>query len=97
MVGPAYLLTEYGRPFSSPDGLRNRIQKWCEAAGISGKTSHGIRKAVAELLAEAGCTQHQIMAIMAHSQAKTSEVYTRGAQRRAMSGDAMQALAALDW
>lgn len=97
VVGPAYLLTDYGRPFSSAEGLRNRIKKWCETAGLGGKTSHGIRKAVAELLAEAGCSQHQIMAIMAHSQAKTSEVYTKGAQRRTLALDAMQALAGLDW
>ncbi|WP_092896501.1 tyrosine-type recombinase/integrase [Rhodobacter sp. 24-YEA-8] len=90
-------MTDHGKPFSSPESLRNRVQKWCAAAGIVGKSSHGIRKAVAVLLAEAGCSQHQIMAIMAHSQAKTSEVYTKGAQRRAMSGDAMQVLAALEW
>ncbi|MDS9468184.1 tyrosine-type recombinase/integrase [Paracoccus sp. MBLB3053] len=97
IVGTSYLLTDYGKPFATPESLRNRIQKWCAAAGVVGKSSHGIRKAVAELLAEAGCSQHQIMAIMAHSQAKTSEIYTKGAQRRAMAGDAMQILAALDW
>ncbi|MGN7867730.1 tyrosine-type recombinase/integrase [Paracoccus sp. 22332] len=97
VVGTAYLLTDKGKPFASPEGLRNRIQKWCAAAGIKGKSSHGIRKAVAELLAEAGCSQHQIMSILAHTQAKTSEVYTKGVQRRALSSDAMQVLAALDW
>jgi len=97
VVGAAYILNEHGKPFSSPESLRNRIQKWCKAAGIVGKSSHGVRKAVAELLAEAGCSQHQIMSIMAHSQAKTSEIYTKGAQRRALSGEAMQALASLDW
>ncbi|MCB5410466.1 site-specific integrase [Pseudogemmobacter faecipullorum] len=97
IVGPTYLLTSYGKAFSSPESLRNRISKWCATAGIEGKSSHGVRKAVAELLAEAGCTQHQIMAIMAHTQAKTSEIYTKGAERRAMSGHAMQVLAGLDW
>lgn len=95
--GAAYLLTDHGRPFASPESLRNRIRKWCTAAGLSNRTSHGVRKAVAELLAEAGCSQHQIMAVMAHTQAKTSEIYTRGAQRRAMSGDAMQVLSRLAW
>lgn len=96
-AGPAYLLTDHGKPFASPEGLRNRIRKWCEAAELSDRTSHGIRKAVGELLAEAGCSQHQIMAVMAHTQAKTSEIYTKGAQRRSMSGDAMQALSRLNW
>lgn len=97
VVGQTYLLTEHGRPFKSPEGLRNRIVKWLDAAGLNGLSSHGIRKAVGELLAEAGCTQYQVMAIMAHTQAKTSEIYTKGARRRAMSIDAMQALANLDW
>lgn len=62
--GATYLLTAAGKPFSTAESLRNRVQKWCAAAGIEGKSSHGIRKAAAELLAEAGCTQHQIMALM---------------------------------
>ncbi|WP_273691709.1 tyrosine-type recombinase/integrase [Ketogulonicigenium vulgare] len=97
VVGQSYLLTNFGKSFSTPEGLRNRVRKWCETAGIKGKTSHGLRKAVAELLAEAGCTQHQIMAIMAHTQAKTSEIYTRGAQRRTLSSDAMKALMDVEW
>lgn len=97
IVGPTYLLTDKGKPFASPEGLRNRIQKWCAAAGLKDRSSHGVRKAVAELLSEAGCSQYQIMAIMAHTQAKTSEIYTKGVQRRTLSSDAMQVLATLDW
>lgn len=95
--GRSYLLTDHGKPFASAESLRNRVRKWCTTAGIEDRSSHGIRKAVAELLAEAGCTQHQIMAIMAHTQAQTSEIYTKGAQRRILSDDAMRALSALDW
>ncbi|GEM92476.1 integrase [Cereibacter sphaeroides] len=95
--GATYLLTAAGKPFSTAESLRNRVQKWCAAAGIEGKSSHGIRKAAAELLAEAGCTQHQIMALMAHTQAKTSEIYTKGAQRRLLAADAAAALATLEW
>ncbi|RHZ92844.1 site-specific integrase [Cereibacter sphaeroides] len=95
--GVTYLLTDYGKPFSTAESLRNRVRKWCAAAGIEGKSSHGIRKAAGELLAEAGCSQHQIMAIMAHTQAKTSEIYTKGAQRRVLAADAAAALAGLEW
>ena len=52
---------------------------------------------MAELMAEAGSSQHQIMAVMAHTQARTSEVYTKGVQRRGLATDGMQSLAALDW
>lgn len=97
IVGPAYILNEKGQPFASTEALRVRVQRWCKAAGLPGRSSHGVRKAVAELMAESGCTQHQIMAVMSHTQAKTSEIYTKGAQRRILAADGVQALANLDW
>lgn len=97
IVGPAYILNEKGKPFSSTEALRVRVQRWCNAAGLLGRSSHGVRKAVAELMAESGCSQHQIMAVMAHTEARTSEVYTKGVQRRLLAADGIQALGALDW
>lgn len=95
--GDTYLLTEFGRPFKSAQSLGNNVRMWCADAGLSGRSAHGVRKAMAELLAEAGCSQHQIMAIMAHTQAKTSEIYTKGAQRRILASDAMRAVEGLEW
>lgn len=97
VVGPSYILNDKGQPFASTEALRVRVQRWCSAAGLEGRSSHGVRKAVAELMAESGCTQHQIMAVMAHTQARTSEVYTKGVQRRLLAADGIQALSALDW
>lgn len=97
IVGPTYLLNEKGKPYSSMEALRRMVQIWCCQAGLDGRSSHGIRKAVAEMMAEAGCTQHQIMAVMAHTQAKTSEIYTKGAERRILAADGMSALAGLNW
>ena len=97
VVGPSYILSERGTPFTSTEALRVRVQRWCVAAGLKQKSSHGVRKAVGELLAELGCTQHQIMAVMSHTQAKTSEIYTKGANRRALAAPAIQALSSLDW
>jgi hypothetical protein len=37
------------------------------------------------------------MAVMSHTQAKTSEVYTKGVQRRILAADGVAALEALDW
>lgn len=95
--GPTYILSEQGRPFKTMESLRERVRKWCDAAGLPDLSAHGVRKATAELLAEAGCTQHQIMAIMAHTQAKTSEIYTKGVQRRILASDAMAAFSGLEW
>lgn len=97
VIGQAYILNERGHPFSSTEALRVRVQRWCSAAGLSGRSSHGVRKAVAELMAESGCTQHQIMAVMAHTEARTSEAYTKGAQRRLLAAEGIRALASLDW
>lgn len=97
VVGPTYLLNDRGRPFASTEALRVRVQRWISEAGMEGLSSHGVRKAVGDFLAEHGATQHQIMAVMAHTQAKTSEVYTRGVDRRNLASSAMQAMAGLDW
>ncbi|SMO63863.1 Phage integrase family protein [Paracoccus laeviglucosivorans] len=97
IVGTSYLLSEKGKPFASVEALRVRVQRWCESAGLPGRSSHGIRKAVAEMMAEAGCSQHQIMAVMAHTQAKTSEIYTKGAERRILAADGVRALSGIDW
>lgn len=97
VVGPTYLMTEKGQPYASMEALRRMVQLWCAQAGLADRSSHGIRKAVAEMMAEAGASQHQIMAVMAHTHAKTSEIYTKGAARRILAADGMQALSALDW
>lgn len=95
--GQTYILNSHGRPFKSSASLGVRARKWLDSAGLQGRSSHGVRKALAEFLAEAGCTQHQIMAILSHTQAKTSEIYTKGAERRALAASAAQAMGAIKW
>jgi integrase len=97
LVGSTYLLTAHGRPFASAKALGNRVAKWCEEAGLTDRSSHGIRKAVGELLAEMGCTEYMVMSIMAHTQAQTSAIYTKGARRRVLAGDAMALLESVEW
>lgn len=95
--GNTYLLTEYGHSFRSPEGLRNRFRKWCDDAGLYDLSSHGIRKAAGHLLAQEGCSQYQIMAIHGHTQAKTSEIYTKGIERWKLAVDAMRTLEGMEW
>lgn len=97
VIGKTYLLTAQGKPFRSPEGLRNRLAKWCAAAGIEGRSSHGIRKAAGHLLAQAGATQHEIMVIHGHARASTSEIYTAGVDRARLGELAVAKLADLDW
>ncbi len=95
--GPTYLLTEHGRPFKTPDSLGQLFRRWCRDAGLEGRSSHGIRKAAGHLLAQAGCSQYQIMSIHGHTQAQTSEVYTKGVERWKMAADAMRTLESMEW
>lgn len=97
VVGSSYILSVDGVPYKSTEALRNRIKKWCAQAGLENRSSHGVRKAMAAVMAEAGSSQHQIMAVMSHSQARTSEVYTKGVERRLLASEGLQALKALDW
>ncbi|WP_232617730.1 tyrosine-type recombinase/integrase [Pseudooceanicola antarcticus] len=95
--GKTYLLNAKGRPFSTPDSLGNMFRRWCDAAGLQGRSAHGVRKAAGHLLAQEGCSQYQIMTIHGHTQAQTSEIYTRGVDRWKMARDAMTSLEGMEW
>ena len=97
VIGPTYILTQHGKPHASAKAMGNKFQKWCEQAGLEGLSSHGIRKAVGNLLADEGCSQYQIMAVHGHEDASTSEVYTREAQRRKLASEAYEKLTSMEW
>ncbi|VCU58238.1 Phage related integrase [Tritonibacter mobilis] len=97
VIGDTYLLNNKGKPFSSPDSLGQMFRRWCGEAGLKGRSSHGIRKAAGHLLAQEGCSQYQIMSIHGHTQAQTSEIYTKGVERWRMASDAMKRLEGMDW
>jgi integrase len=56
----------------------------------SGLTAHGLRKAAARRLAEAGCTALQIAAITGHKTLKEVSRYTAAADQGRMARDAMK-------
>jgi len=84
LQGLAFLLTDSGRPFTG-DGFANSFRKWCAAAGLSDLSSHGLRKAGATRLAEAECTDHEIMAWGGWKTLKEVQRYTRDANRKRMA------------
>ena len=81
--------TKYGKP-RSEKGFSNWISDAAKAAGILGRSAHGLRKSAARRLAEAGCTVHEIMAITGHKSLKEVERYTRAVEQRASADAAMQ-------
>lgn len=87
--GNTYVLGKGGNPYASGDAMSATFKSWCRQAGLPKLSAHGVRKGLAELLAEFGCTQYEIMAILGHSEAKTSEVYTRRVERWKLAQGAM--------
>lgn len=84
-----FVATQYGKGYSAR-GWGNWITDCALAAGLpAGRTAHGLRKAAARRLAEAGCTPHQIAAITGHKTLKEVERYTRAAAQRTLAADAM--------
>jgi len=82
------LLTEYGAPFSAA-GLTGWFAERARKAGLDGLTPHGLRKAVGRRLAEAGCSEMQIAAVLGHKDPSTAKVYTKDASQIRLAADAM--------
>jgi integrase len=81
LVDLTFLTTKSRRPFA-PNGLSGEFRSWCDAAGLPSQCSiHGLRKAAARRLAEAGCSAHEIAAITGHKTLKEIEHYTRSADQ----------------
>jgi integrase len=83
-----FIVTSHGRPFTA-----GRFGSWfrarCDEAGLHHCTFHGLRKAAARRLAEAGCTPHEIAAITGHATLKEVERYTKAASRKRLAAAAM--------
>lgn len=79
-----YLATAYGKS-RSPEGLGNSMREWCDAAGLHNCTAHGLRKACARRLADAGATSHEIMAVTGHKTLAEVQRYTESAMREGLA------------
>lgn len=86
-----FLATAYGMG-RSPDGLGNLMREWCDVAGLSECSAHGLRKACARRLAEAGASAHEIMAVTGHKTLAEVERYTATALREGMADAAFAKL-----
>jgi enterobacteria phage integrase len=76
------LNTEFGKPFTVAGFslfMRDAIKK----AGLPLDCKpHGLRKTLGRRLADAGCSAHEIMAVLGHKTLEEAERYTRDADRR---------------
>lgn len=87
----AFIVTEFGKPFTS-NGFGNWFQKRCDEAGLKHCSAHGLRKAGAAFAAENGATERQLMAIFGWSTMKEASRYTRAANQKVLAASGMKLL-----
>lgn len=83
-----FLVTKHGKPYTAA-GFGNWMRERCDEAGLPDCSSHGLRKAVARRLAEAGKTPHEIKAITGHKTLKEIERYTAAVDQKRLAARAM--------
>ena len=94
-VGPtgdlAWICGTRGEPLRK-ESFGNLFRAACNAAGLKGKSAHGVRKIAATRAAEAGLTVAELEALFGWNGGNMASHYTRTANRRALSNQGAQKL-----
>lgn len=89
-------MTQAGQPFASGNAFYNWFKDCAIKAGVQAKLGpHGLRKAAARRLAEAGCTPSEIQAITGHNTLSEVERYTREANQKLLAESAWKKLGSM--
>ena len=83
-----FLVTEYGKPFTAA-GFGNWFRDQCNLAQLPRCSAHGLRKAAATRLANAGASTEQIKAVTGHRSLSEVERYTRAADQIRLARQAL--------
>jgi integrase len=83
-----FLMTEWGAPFTSA-GFGNWWRDRCNEAGLKHCSFHGLRKAAATRFADAGATEHQLMAWFGWKSIREAERYTKKADQHRLARQAL--------
>ena len=86
--GMTFLTSPRGGPFTAAS-FSDWFKRRCREAGLGHLCAHGLRKAAARRLAEAGCSAHEIAAITGHRSLKEVERYTRAADQARLARQAL--------
>jgi integrase len=86
-----FLVTERGKPFTAA-GFGNWFRDRCDEAGLKGLSSHGLRKALQNIGAEAGLSDRELMAIAGHETTKMTSLYTKQRDRALLAESGMAKL-----
>jgi integrase len=76
----------------TPGAFYNMVARGTAQIGAKEYTAHGLRANAAMVLAEAGCTLHQVMAITGHRTFKMAMHYTRRAAQKQLAQQAIDQL-----
>lgn len=93
-----FLQTQRGT-MKSPNALATHLTGWLIKAGLHDLDEnghrlsfHGLRKAFGRRLAEAGCSAHEIAAVLGHEDIRQSQVYTKAFDRAQAGATAIEKL-----
>ncbi len=84
----AIVHTESGAPYTS-SGFKASFRKNLARLELTGLQFHGLRHTAGKLLAEAGCTDREIMAILGHRTGSMVTRYTRHAEQQRLAKSAI--------
>jgi integrase len=84
-----FLLTKFGKPFTDA-GFGNWMRDRCDEAGLPQCSSHGLRKLAATRLANAGCSEREIMAVTGHKSVSEVSRYTKARDQERLAEQAMR-------
>jgi integrase len=87
----AFLVNELNRPWNA-HGFSNKFREWCNEAGLPKLSAHGVRKASATFIADAGGSSHMLMAAFGWSTLAMAEHYTKSANQERLAEQAMNLL-----
>ena len=82
-----YVVTAFGKPHSAK-AFGNWFKKRCREAGLEDLSAHGLRKLGAQRCAEAGASEHQLMALFGWTNPQQAAVYTKKANRAKLESQA---------
>ncbi len=79
-----WLETNFGKPYRV-NGFGNAFKGWCREAGLPQCSPHGLRKIGAVRAAEAGASEHELMAMFGWDDANMTRIYTRKAAQKKLA------------
>ncbi len=90
-----YLLNGDGAPFSAA-GPGNKFREWCNDAGLSERSLHGVRRGLSALLASGGATSTEIDVLLGHEMGSPeTRIYVRSAERARLAESVVDRLDAI--